>query len=138
MKCPKCKCYTFDYIQNHKEYLELKCARCGNIFKDYINQPTLSSEVEDDLKTLEDWLYRKKSMYTLDGIVIVNGLRKALSGKDKEIDLGKEVAKKCIGYINQLNAIAEVLDREYKKEGYFSEYTSKINDIIKEEVNEQK
>ena len=112
MKCPKCKCYTFNYIQNHKEYLELKCARCGNIFKDYINQPTLSSEVEDDLKTLEDWLYRKKSMYTLDGIVILNRLRKILSDKDKKINLltksHEDVVIELAIAIEQLNAIEEV------------------------------
>ena len=51
-----------------------------------INQPILDKDMVDDLKTLEDWLYRKKSMYVPDGIAIVNRLRIALSNKDKKIE----------------------------------------------------
>lgn len=116
-----------------------------------LNQPTLSSNVEKDLKTLEDWLYRKKSLYVPDGIAIVNKLRKALSDKNKRISelndvLEITVISEMLDLIKngepipltrkelqgRLNAIGEVLIKEYKEEGYFSEYTNEINEIIGE------
>ena len=85
-----------------------------NVFMGYnthkiIESTPLDSEVEEDLKNLESWLYREKSMYVPDGIAIVNRLRIVLSDKDY-YELNRKINGYALKLQFELNEIKEVVN----------------------------